>query len=354
MGFGTWQSKDGEEAYQAVKAALDAGYRHIDTAAAYGNEESVGKAIKDSGVAREDLFVTSKLWNEDHGYEATKKALDLSLQKLGLDYLDLYLIHWPNPVKFRDEWQQKNAESWRAMEEALEAGKVRAIGVSNFRPHHLDELLKTAKVTPAVNQIFLNPSDTEDEVVAYNKEHGILSEAYSPLGTGKIFSIPELKEIAEKYLSYDYFLDEVEEVRQKLGIDHFYLIGQSWGGALTMMYALKYGEHLKGAIISSMVDNIDEYLEHQDAIRDEALAPEDAQFMRDCEKSGDWDNERYQKLVDVLNAGYVDRKQPVAIRHLVPTMATPVYNAFQGDNEFVVTGKLKEWDVRDQIHNIKV
>ena len=152
-------------------------------------------------------------------------------------------------------------------------------------------------------------------------------------------------EIAEKYLSYDYFLDEVEEVRQKLGIDHFYLIGQSWGGALTMMYALKYGQHLKGAIISSMVDNIDEYLEHQDAIRDEALAPEDAQFMRDCEKSGDWDNERYQKLVDILNAGYVDRKQPVAIRHLVPTMATPVYNAFQGDNEFVVTGKLNEWDV---------
>ncbi len=161
-------------------------------------------------------------------------------------------------------------------------------------------------------------------------------------------------EIAEKYLSYDYFLDEVEEVRQKLGIDHFYLIGQSWGGALTMMYALKYGQHLKGAIISSMVDNIDEYLEHQDAIRDEALAPEDAQFMRDCEKSGDWDNERYQKLVDILNAGYVDRKQPVAIRHLVPTMATPVYNAFQGDNEFVVTGKLNEWDVRDQIKNINV
>ena len=160
--------------------------------------------------------------------------------------------------------------------------------------------------------------------------------------------------IAAKYLTYDYFLDEVEEVRQKLGIDHFYLIGQSWDCALTMLYALKYGSHLKGAIISSMVDNIDEYLEHQDAIRDEALSPKDAQFMRDCEKNGDWHNERYQELVEVLNEGYVDRKQPPAISHLVDTMAVPVYNAFQGDNEFVVTGKLKEWDIRDQIHKIKV
>lgn len=199
VGFGTWQSKDGDEAYNAVKAALEAGYRHIDTAAAYGNEESVGKAIKDSGIDRKELFITSKLWNRDHGYESAKKALDTSLAKLGTDYLDLYLIHWPNPVQFRDEWQQRNADTWRAMEEALDAGKVRAIGVSNFRAHHLDELLKTAKVTPAVNQIFLNPSDTEDEVVAYNKEHGILSEAYSPLGTGKIFTIPELKDIAAKY-----------------------------------------------------------------------------------------------------------------------------------------------------------
>ncbi|KRN93556.1 aldo/keto reductase [Pediococcus stilesii] len=199
VGFGTWQSKDGAEAYEAVKAALKAGYRHIDTAAAYGNEESVGKAIKDSGIDRKELFVTSKLWNDDHGYDSAKKALDLSLEKLGLDYLDLYLIHWPNPIKFRNEWQEKNADSWRAMEEGLDNGKVRAIGVSNFRPHHLDELLKTAKVTPAVNQIFLNPSDTEDETVAYNNEHNILSEAYSPLGTGKIFTIPELKDIAAKY-----------------------------------------------------------------------------------------------------------------------------------------------------------
>lgn len=161
-------------------------------------------------------------------------------------------------------------------------------------------------------------------------------------------------EIAAKYLTYDYFLDEVEEVRQKLGLDNFYLIGQSWGGALTMMYALKYGQHLKGAIVSSMVDNIDEYVTHINQVREEALPKEAVAFMKECEANGDWDNERYQSYVDVLNAGYVDRKQPPAIRHLISTMATPVYNAFQGDNEFVVTGKLKSFDLRDQIQNIQV
>ncbi|WP_353989971.1 aldo/keto reductase [Pediococcus argentinicus] len=199
VGFGTWQSADGDEAYNSVKAALEAGYRHIDTAAAYGNEDSVGKAIKDSGIPRQDIFLTSKLWNVDHGYEEAKKALDASLDKLGVEYLDLYLIHWPNPVKFRDDWQKRNADSWRAMEEALDTGKVRAIGVSNFREKHLDELLKTAKVVPAVNQIFLNPSDMEEGLVEYNNNHDILSEAYSPLGTGKIFQIKELKDIADKY-----------------------------------------------------------------------------------------------------------------------------------------------------------
>ncbi|KRM34397.1 prolyl aminopeptidase [Agrilactobacillus composti DSM 18527 = JCM 14202] len=161
-------------------------------------------------------------------------------------------------------------------------------------------------------------------------------------------------EIAKKYLTYDYFLDEVEEVRQKLGLDNFYLIGQSWGGALTMMYALKYGQHLKGAIISSMIDNIDEYVVHINQVREAALPADAVAFMKDCEAKGDWDNDRYQGYVDILNKGYVDRKQPPAISHLISTMATPVYNAFQGDNEFVVTGKLKEFDLRDQIQNIKV
>ena len=199
VGLGTWQSKNGQEAYNSVLNALQIGYRHIDTAAEYGNERSVGKAIKDSGVKRTDIFVTSKLWNSNHGYEATKEALDASLSRLQLDYLDLYLIHWPNPVNMRNEWQEKNANSWRAMEEALSEGKVRAIGVSNFRKHHLNALLKTASVKPTVNQIFLNPSDLQENVVKFNQQHDILSEAYSPLGTGKIFKLPQLQELSNKY-----------------------------------------------------------------------------------------------------------------------------------------------------------
>jgi len=199
VGLGTWQTPDGDVAYQSVLTALKAGYRLIDTAAGYQNEESIGRAIRDSGVKREDLFVTTKLWNADHGYEATKKAIKTSVSKLGLDYVDLYLIHWPNPLAFRDRWEETNAATWKAMEEAYNDGLLRAIGVSNFRPKHLDALLKTAMITPMVNQIFLNPSDMQPEVVAYNKAHGILSEAYSPFGTGKIFQVGALKGIAAKY-----------------------------------------------------------------------------------------------------------------------------------------------------------
>lgn len=198
VGFGTWQTPDGDVAYQATLEALNAGYRHIDTAAFYGNEESVGRAIADSKVAREDLFVTTKLWNTDHGYESAKAALELSLKKLGLDYVDLYLIHWPNPKAFRSEWQRRNADTWRAMEEAYEAGKARAIGVSNFQVHHMEALFETANIKPMVNQLFLNPSDTEDEIVAFDNNHNILNEAYSPLGTGAIFDVPEVTNVAKR------------------------------------------------------------------------------------------------------------------------------------------------------------
>lgn len=199
IGFGTWQTPDGQVAEESVLAALNSGYRHLDTAAAYGNEESVGAAIKKSGINRHELFVTTKLWNSDHGYQNTKKAIDTSLEKLGLDYLDLYLIHWPNPATMRDNWAELNAESWQAMEEAVQAGKIRAIGVSNFRKHHLDELLKTAEIKPAVNQNYLNPSDMQEDLVKYNDSLGIVNEAYSPLGTGGLLSNEVVNEIAEKY-----------------------------------------------------------------------------------------------------------------------------------------------------------
>ena len=203
IGFGTWQSEDGDEAYNAVMAALQSGYRHIDTAAAYGNEKSVGAAIRDfcreHNVRREDIFLTTKLWNDDHGYEATQAAIKKSLQLLGVSYIDLYLIHWPNPLKFRDCWAQKNAESWQAMEEAYAAGQVKAIGISNFYGRHITELMKTATVAPMVNQIKLCPGQTQDALVDYCARAGMILEAYSPLGTGGIFSNAFMRELAQKY-----------------------------------------------------------------------------------------------------------------------------------------------------------
>lgn len=199
VGFGTWQTPDGDVAYQSVLDALKAGYRHIDTAAAYGNEASVGRAIKDSGIPREELFITSKLWNDSHSYEAAKIALDKSLKLLGLDYLDLYLIHWPNPLINRRNWDKANAEAWRYMEDAYTEGKIRAIGISNFQIEHVEALLKTATSRPMVNQLFINPSDLEQDIVAFNEAHDILTEAYSPLGTGSLLAVPEINDIAEKY-----------------------------------------------------------------------------------------------------------------------------------------------------------
>lgn len=199
VGFGTWQIANGETAVSAVKEALRVGYRHIDTAAGYGNEESVGIAVKESGIPRKEIFITSKLQNSHHGYEATMQAFEETLKNLDMDYVDLYLIHWPNPIKFRDCWEEANAGTWRAFEELYEAGKIRAIGISNFRPHHIEALLKTAKIAPMVNQIRLCPGETQPETSEYCRAHNILLEAYSPLGTGKVFDVPEMQQLAEKY-----------------------------------------------------------------------------------------------------------------------------------------------------------
>ncbi len=198
MGLGTWQSSD-EVAKLSVLSALSHGYRLIDTAAAYGNEKGVGEGINTSGLKREEIFVTSKLRNADHGYKATLSAFELTMEKLNLSYLDLYLIHWPNPIQYRTHWEEATRGTWKAFEELYEKGLIRAIGISNFMPHHIESLMKTAKIKPMVNQLKLCPGITQDEIVAYCNKENIVVEAYSPFGTGAIFSCEEMKALSAKY-----------------------------------------------------------------------------------------------------------------------------------------------------------
>lgn len=198
VGFGTWQTPDGDTAVMAVSEAIKTGYRHIDTAACYGNEVSVGQGIKKSGIEREKLFVTSKVWNTERGYEKIIAAFEKTLTDLGLDYLDLYLIHWPASSSQYDNWEKINLETWKALTELYKAGKIKSIGVSNFMPHHLEALMKT-EVPPMVNQIEYRPGLNQEETVDYCKKHGILVEAWSPLGTGRMLNNETLKFIAGKY-----------------------------------------------------------------------------------------------------------------------------------------------------------
>ncbi len=199
IGFGTWQTPNGDVAVSSVLSAIESGYRHIDTAQGYGNEESVGIAVKKSGIDRKELFITSKLTNSEHGYDRTLAAFEDTMKKLDMDYLDLFLIHWPNPIAFRNNWKDANAGSWKAFEELYKAGRIRAIGVSNFHQHHIEAILETATVAPMVNQIRLCPGDTQDELVNYCRLKGMILEAYSPLGVGKIFDVPEMQELSKKY-----------------------------------------------------------------------------------------------------------------------------------------------------------
>jgi methylglyoxal/glyoxal reductase len=196
LGLGVFMTEEGEQVVNAVKYALKAGYRHIDTAAIYRNETGVGQAIREAGVPREDLFVTTKLWNSEQGYESTLKAFDESLEKLGLDYVDLYLIHWP--VKFEDD-SFKYKETWRAFETLYKQGRVKAIGVSNFKEHHLDDLIKDAEIKPMVNQVELHPYLTQTALRSYCNEHNIVVTAWSPIMKGEAGNEPVLVELAEKY-----------------------------------------------------------------------------------------------------------------------------------------------------------
>lgn len=191
MGLGVFKVTDGDEVVRSVAAAIRNGYRSIDTASFYQNEEGVGQAIKESGVPREDLFITTKLWNADQGYESTLTAFETSLNKLGLDYLDLYLIHWPGKDKYN--------ETWKAFEKLYKEGRVRAIGVSNFQIHHLEDLMGEAEIKPMVNQVEYHPHLTQTELHAFCKKEGIQLEAWSPLKQGHLLSEPVLLEIAQKY-----------------------------------------------------------------------------------------------------------------------------------------------------------
>lgn len=192
IGLGVFLMKDEEELVSAVKAAVESGYRHFDTAKIYGNEEYLARGLKESGVAREDIFLTSKVWKYDQGFEETKAAFEESLRKLDTDYLDLYLIHWPAP---------KYIETWKALMELYEEGKVRAIGVSNFQIHHLEELKKQELMQPMINQIETHPEFPQNELHEYMKENGIVHEAWGPIGQGKtgLLSNPVLVAIGKNY-----------------------------------------------------------------------------------------------------------------------------------------------------------
>jgi methylglyoxal/glyoxal reductase len=191
LGLGVYQTAPGKITQNAVKSALKIGYRHIDTARIYGNEVDVGQAVRGSGIPREDLFVTTKLWNSDQGYDSTLRACEASLKRLGLDYLDLYLMHFPVP--------ELRGESWRAMVKLQQDGKCRAIGVSNFTIHHLKELLKEHELTPAVNQVEFHPFLYQKELLEYCQSKGIQVEAYSPLARGERFKHPRIASLAKKY-----------------------------------------------------------------------------------------------------------------------------------------------------------
>jgi diketogulonate reductase-like aldo/keto reductase len=194
LGLGVWKASV-DEAEAAVTAALKAGYRLIDTAMVYGNEEGVGKAIRASSIPREDIFVTTKLWNHDQGHDKVRPAFEASLQRLGLDYVDLYLIHWPMPAR------ELYVETWQEFEKLYAEKKIRAIGVSNFEPAHLEKLAEHATITPAVNQIELHPRFTQPELREYGKEHGIHIESWKPIGGagGSILQDETISKVAKKY-----------------------------------------------------------------------------------------------------------------------------------------------------------
>lgn len=198
VGFGTYKAAQGNTA-DVIRTAIDAGYRYFDTASFYGTEPFLCEAIKDSGIPRENFFITSKVWKTEMGYEQTKKAFQATLERLGTDYLDLYLIHWPLPEPDYEDWKALDIETWRALEEFYKKGRVRAIGLSNFLPHHIENILQNCEVCPAVDQIEFHPGYSQEAALSYCQENGIQVQGWSPLGRMRVSKEPLMLEMAEKY-----------------------------------------------------------------------------------------------------------------------------------------------------------
>ena len=198
IGLGTWQINDREQLRNIVATAFEYGYRLIDAAAAYSNEMALGRALQELALPREELFISDKVWNTNRGYEAVQAACKKSLKKLKTDYIDLYLIHWPASPKIHDDWENINAETWRGMEKLYQEGLARAIGVCNFKKHHLEVLSKTATVEPMVNQMEIHPGMPQTEIINYCQAKGMVMEASSPLGNGMILSNDKLQVLAHK------------------------------------------------------------------------------------------------------------------------------------------------------------
>ena len=197
LAFGTFKVNEGDDV-QVILDAIEAGYRHFDTAAFYNTEEALGKAIKKSGIPREEFFVTTKVWKTYMGYEGAKKSFEESLEKLDMDYVDLLLIHWPRPDE-KSDWKKLDIETWKAFEETYKEGRAKDIGVSNFLNHHIQNILDNCEVVPMVNQIEFHPGYIQKDVVDFDKEHGIVVEAWSPLGRERVFKDELLNKLAEKY-----------------------------------------------------------------------------------------------------------------------------------------------------------
>ncbi len=198
LGFGTYLSEP-DDCYKAVLCALECGYRHIDTAAFYRNEAAVGRAVRDSSIKRDEIFVTTKLWNDDQGYDNTRKAFEKSFNELGLDYIDLYLIHWPIPKGHESDYAELNDGTWKAFNELKAQGLIRSVGVSNFLPEHIERLYNASGVLPVINQIELHPALPQWETVEYCKSKGIAVEAWRPILKGEANAVPQLNEIAAKH-----------------------------------------------------------------------------------------------------------------------------------------------------------